>query len=87
MHIGGGSKCWQEGDNGVGPMWDDVATMVRAGMKRRIERYKTIGLFPIIMVLDGVSLYRQLRHRTGDVFHYSATHHDYKAFDGGKSRK
>eukprot|EP00959_Pyramimonas_sp_CCMP1952_P405120 8490923-Pyramimonas_sp.AAC.1 len=66
MYIGGDSKCWQEGDHGVGPMWDDAATMFKARMNRRIEHYKTIGLFPRIMILDGVSLYRQLRHRPGD---------------------
>eukprot|EP00959_Pyramimonas_sp_CCMP1952_P394883 8273857-Pyramimonas_sp.AAC.1 len=39
------------------------------------------------MILDGVSLYRQLKHRPGDVFHYSASHQDYKMNDGGKFRK
>eukprot|EP00959_Pyramimonas_sp_CCMP1952_P034406 721038-Pyramimonas_sp.AAC.1 len=50
-------------------MWDDVATMVRARMNRRIEHYKTVGMFPSKMVLDGVGLYRQLKHRPGGIFH------------------
>ena len=87
MYVGGDSTCWQIGDDGVGPMWDDVATMVRARMNRRIEHFETMGLFPRIMILDGVSLYRQLRHRNEDAFHFCASHDDYQVFDGGKSRK
>eukprot|EP00959_Pyramimonas_sp_CCMP1952_P065989 1377574-Pyramimonas_sp.AAC.1 len=70
MYVGGDHKCWQNDDGGVDPMWDDVTTLVRARMNRRIERYKAMGMFPRIMVLAGVSLYRQLRHRPGDFFHY-----------------
>eukprot|EP00959_Pyramimonas_sp_CCMP1952_P167159 3493642-Pyramimonas_sp.AAC.1 len=60
--------------------------MVRARMNRRIERFETIGLFPRIMILDGVSLCRQLRHRSDDAFHFCASHDDYQVLDGGKSR-
>eukprot|EP00959_Pyramimonas_sp_CCMP1952_P114161 2386954-Pyramimonas_sp.AAC.1 len=84
MHIGGGHTCWQNDGAGVDPMWDDVATLVRARMKRRIEHYKAIGLFPRLMILDGVSLYRQLKHRPGDVFHFGASHPDYKLYSGGR---
>eukprot|EP00959_Pyramimonas_sp_CCMP1952_P281537 5884889-Pyramimonas_sp.AAC.1 len=65
-------------------MWGDVATLVRARMNRRIEHYKVIGMFPRIMILDGVSLYRQLRHRPLDIFHYDASHPDYKLNNGGR---
>eukprot|EP00959_Pyramimonas_sp_CCMP1952_P222712 4655994-Pyramimonas_sp.AAC.1 len=53
-------------------------------MNRRIERYKAIGMFPRIMILDGVSLYRQLRHRSGDVFRLTSDHQDYKLNNGGQ---
>eukprot|EP00959_Pyramimonas_sp_CCMP1952_P017807 377757-Pyramimonas_sp.AAC.1 len=43
MYIGGDHTCWQNDGEGVGPMWDDVATLVRARMNRRIEHYKAIG--------------------------------------------
>eukprot|EP00959_Pyramimonas_sp_CCMP1952_P330847 6928261-Pyramimonas_sp.AAC.1 len=39
------------------------------------------------MILDGVSLCRQLRHRNEDASHFCASHDDYQVFDGGKSRK
>eukprot|EP00959_Pyramimonas_sp_CCMP1952_P260660 5450039-Pyramimonas_sp.AAC.1 len=84
MYVGGGRKCWHNDDGGVDPMWGDVATLVRARMNRRIEHYKAIGIFPRIMILDGVSLYRQLRHRPGDTFHFGASHPGYKSNNGGR---
>eukprot|EP00959_Pyramimonas_sp_CCMP1952_P028416 595804-Pyramimonas_sp.AAC.1 len=76
--------CWQNDGEGVGPMWDNVATLVRARMNRRIEHCKAIGMLPRIMILDGVSLYRQLKHRPGDVPHYGASHPGYKLNNGGR---
>eukprot|EP00959_Pyramimonas_sp_CCMP1952_P201740 4218727-Pyramimonas_sp.AAC.1 len=43
MYVGGDHKCWQIDGSGVDPMWDDVATLVRARMNCRVERYKAIG--------------------------------------------
>eukprot|EP00959_Pyramimonas_sp_CCMP1952_P040463 846056-Pyramimonas_sp.AAC.1 len=40
MYVGGGHKCWRSDGSGVSQMWDDVATLVRARMSRRIESYK-----------------------------------------------
>eukprot|EP00959_Pyramimonas_sp_CCMP1952_P379371 7946615-Pyramimonas_sp.AAC.1 len=84
MYVGGDHKCWQTDGVGINPMWDDVAILVRARMNRRIEHYKAIGLFPIIVILDGVSLYRQLRHRSGDSFHFASTHQEYTMNKGGQ---
>eukprot|EP00959_Pyramimonas_sp_CCMP1952_P252327 5272091-Pyramimonas_sp.AAC.1 len=53
MYIGGDHKCWQNDEDGVGPMWGDLATLVRARMNRRIEHYKAIGMFPRTLSLDG----------------------------------
>eukprot|EP00959_Pyramimonas_sp_CCMP1952_P100799 2108730-Pyramimonas_sp.AAC.1 len=39
------------------------------------------------MILDGVSLYRQLKHRQGGVFHYSASHLDYALNDESRFRQ
>eukprot|EP00959_Pyramimonas_sp_CCMP1952_P381824 8001046-Pyramimonas_sp.AAC.1 len=36
------------------------------------------------MILDGVSLYRQLRHRSGDIFHFASNHNEYKVSKGGQ---
>eukprot|EP00959_Pyramimonas_sp_CCMP1952_P336901 7054718-Pyramimonas_sp.AAC.1 len=36
------------------------------------------------MILDVVSLYRQLRHRPGDTFHFNANHQDYTLNNGGQ---
>eukprot|EP00959_Pyramimonas_sp_CCMP1952_P018912 399539-Pyramimonas_sp.AAC.1 len=36
------------------------------------------------MILDGVSLHRQLKHRQVDVFHYSASHPDYTLNNGSR---
>eukprot|EP00959_Pyramimonas_sp_CCMP1952_P418727 8771656-Pyramimonas_sp.AAC.1 len=36
------------------------------------------------MILYGVSLYRQLKHRPGDVFHYSTSHSDYTLNNGSR---
>jgi hypothetical protein len=41
-------------------------------------------MFPRIMMLDGVSLYRQLRHRPLDISHCGASHPDYKLNSGGR---
>eukprot|EP00959_Pyramimonas_sp_CCMP1952_P095458 1996045-Pyramimonas_sp.AAC.1 len=40
MYVGGDHKCWRSAGAGVSQMWDDVAALVRARMKRRIESYK-----------------------------------------------
>eukprot|EP00959_Pyramimonas_sp_CCMP1952_P301754 6313823-Pyramimonas_sp.AAC.1 len=53
-------------------------------MNRRIESYKAMGLFPGIMILDGVSLHRQLRRRPGDNFHFSSYHSEYIMNKGGQ---
>eukprot|EP00959_Pyramimonas_sp_CCMP1952_P202616 4237161-Pyramimonas_sp.AAC.1 len=74
MHVGGGHKCWRSNGSGVSQMWGDVATLVRARMNRRIESYKAMGLCPRVMTLDGVSLYRKLRHRPGDFNHFASEH-------------
>eukprot|EP00959_Pyramimonas_sp_CCMP1952_P467074 9491003-Pyramimonas_sp.AAC.1 len=84
MYVGGDYKCWQANGVGINPMWDDVATLIRARMNRRIECYKAMGLFPRIMILDGVSLSRQLRHRPGDIFHFASDHNEYKMSKGGQ---
>eukprot|EP00959_Pyramimonas_sp_CCMP1952_P042483 888358-Pyramimonas_sp.AAC.1 len=36
------------------------------------------------MILDGLSLCRQLRHRSGDIFNSASTHHEYKMNKGGQ---
>eukprot|EP00959_Pyramimonas_sp_CCMP1952_P354651 7429080-Pyramimonas_sp.AAC.1 len=36
------------------------------------------------MILDGVSLYRKLRHRPGDFCHFASEHSDYKMDEGGQ---
>eukprot|EP00959_Pyramimonas_sp_CCMP1952_P468193 9492805-Pyramimonas_sp.AAC.1 len=59
-------------------MWGDVAALVRARMNRRIESYKAMGIFPRIMILDGVSLYRKLRRPSGYFYHFWSDHSDYK---------
>eukprot|EP00959_Pyramimonas_sp_CCMP1952_P264964 5540605-Pyramimonas_sp.AAC.1 len=84
MSVGGDHKCWQADAGGVNPMWDDVATLVRARMNRPIEHYTAIGMFPRILILDGVSLYRQLRHRPGDIFHFASNHQEYNMNRGGQ---
>eukprot|EP00959_Pyramimonas_sp_CCMP1952_P382458 8014162-Pyramimonas_sp.AAC.1 len=43
-----------------------------------------MGPFPIIMILDGVSLHRQLRRRPGDIFHFASDHNEYKMSRGGQ---
>eukprot|EP00959_Pyramimonas_sp_CCMP1952_P116037 2425806-Pyramimonas_sp.AAC.1 len=52
MCIGGHHRCWRSAGGCVNRMWDDVATIVRARMNRRIEGYKAVGTFPLIMILD-----------------------------------
>eukprot|EP00959_Pyramimonas_sp_CCMP1952_P150709 3154028-Pyramimonas_sp.AAC.1 len=65
-------------------MWDDVATLVRARMNRRIEDYKAAGTFPRIMVLDGACLYRKLQHPASDCYHFLSGHSDYKIDKDGE---
>eukprot|EP00959_Pyramimonas_sp_CCMP1952_P100922 2111089-Pyramimonas_sp.AAC.1 len=78
LYGGGGNKCWRSAGGGVDRMWDDVATLVRARMNRRIEGYKAAGTSPRIMILDGASLYRKLQHPPGDFYHFVSEHSDYK---------
>eukprot|EP00959_Pyramimonas_sp_CCMP1952_P179673 3756793-Pyramimonas_sp.AAC.1 len=46
-----------------------------------------MGIFSRIMVLDGVSLYRILRHRPGDLYHFAPEHDGYKMDKGGQMVK
>eukprot|EP00959_Pyramimonas_sp_CCMP1952_P399759 8376271-Pyramimonas_sp.AAC.1 len=78
MHVGGDNKCWRSTGAGISQMWDDVATLVRARMNRRIESYKAAGTFPRIMILDGASLYRKLQHPPVDCYHFWSVHSHYK---------
>eukprot|EP00959_Pyramimonas_sp_CCMP1952_P236402 4940200-Pyramimonas_sp.AAC.1 len=57
-------------------MWDDVATLVRAQMNRRIEDYKAAGIRPRIMILDGACLCRKMRRPVGDTYHFLSEHSD-----------
>eukprot|EP00959_Pyramimonas_sp_CCMP1952_P069935 1460197-Pyramimonas_sp.AAC.1 len=55
-------------------MWDDVATLVRARMNRRVEDYEAAGTFPRIMVLDCACFYRKLQRPSSDVYHFLSEH-------------
>eukprot|EP00959_Pyramimonas_sp_CCMP1952_P088029 1841962-Pyramimonas_sp.AAC.1 len=46
-----------------------------------------MGISPRIMILDGVSLHRKLRHRPGDFYHFLLGHDDYKIDQGGEMVK
>eukprot|EP00959_Pyramimonas_sp_CCMP1952_P451176 9446009-Pyramimonas_sp.AAC.1 len=83
MCIGGDHRCWRSAGGCVNRMLDDVATIVRARMNRRIEDCKTAGIFPRIMILDGACLYRKLQHPQGDVYHFLSEHSEYKVERGG----
>eukprot|EP00959_Pyramimonas_sp_CCMP1952_P227534 4757749-Pyramimonas_sp.AAC.2 len=76
LYIGGDHRCWQtpEGSFKVDPLWDDVATLVRALRNRRIEDYKAAVVEPRIMILDGACLYRQMHHPNGDSHHFLSAH-------------
>eukprot|EP00959_Pyramimonas_sp_CCMP1952_P036129 755799-Pyramimonas_sp.AAC.1 len=86
LYIGGDHRCWKSPGGGcdIDPMWDDVATLVRAQMNRRIEDYKAAGICPRIMILDGACLYRKLRHPAGDSYHFLSEHSDYQIDRDGR---
>eukprot|EP00959_Pyramimonas_sp_CCMP1952_P332620 6965203-Pyramimonas_sp.AAC.1 len=65
-------------------MWDDVATLVRAQMNRRIEDYIAVGICPRIMILDGACLCRKMRHPIGDSYDFLSDHNDYKIDRDGR---
>eukprot|EP00959_Pyramimonas_sp_CCMP1952_P234032 4890608-Pyramimonas_sp.AAC.2 len=52
MYIGGDHRCWRSAGGCVNRMWDDVATVVWARMRRRVEGYEAVGTFSPIMILD-----------------------------------
>eukprot|EP00959_Pyramimonas_sp_CCMP1952_P334332 7001777-Pyramimonas_sp.AAC.1 len=83
MYIGGGHRCWRSDGGCVDRMWDDVATLVRARMNRRIEDYKAAGTFARIMILDCACLYRKLQHPQRDFYHFLSEHSDYKVDKDG----
>eukprot|EP00959_Pyramimonas_sp_CCMP1952_P355512 7446060-Pyramimonas_sp.AAC.1 len=87
MYIGGGQRCWRSAGGCVSRMWDNVATIVRARMNRRIEDYKAVGEFPRIMILDGACLHRKLQHPQGDFYHFQSEHNDYKVDKDGQMAK
>eukprot|EP00959_Pyramimonas_sp_CCMP1952_P017261 366460-Pyramimonas_sp.AAC.1 len=84
MYIGGDHRCWRSDGGCVNRMWDDVATLVRARMNRRIRGYKAAGTFPRIMILDGACLYRKLQHPQRDLHYFLSEHSDYKVDRDGQ---